>query len=47
MIYIPRLCLDGAGGVIVTWFANIFNEATGVDTYAQAFVQRYNNIGAP
>lgn len=43
--YDSQLCLDGTGGVIVTWTAEVYNEETDMTTYAQAFAQRYNNNG--
>lgn len=44
--YLSRLCLDGSGGVIVSWSSEIRDNINNVTTYAQAFAQRINSSGA-
>jgi hypothetical protein len=40
-----RLCLDGSGGIIVTWSSEIYDNVNEVYTYLQVFAQRYNSTG--
>ncbi len=41
----PRLCLDNAGGVIVGWWQEVYDDTTNTTTYAQVFAQKINSAG--